>query len=135
MRLVAGSCRAATEALVFLRPAAISLIEIMNRRKFLTSAAAAPAIAAAQSADNFTPLFDGRTLAGWSIRQGPESAFYVRDGAIVVHHGAGFPCWLRSAAQYENFDFAASFSSTAGSIPAFTSTLPNTAETRGRESR
>jgi hypothetical protein len=85
------------------------LIEIMNRRKFLTSAAAAPAIAAAQSADNFTPLFDGRTLAGWSIRQGPESAFYVRDGAIVVHHGAGFPCWLRSAAQYENFDFRGEF--------------------------
>jgi len=85
------------------------LIEIMNRRKFLTSAAAAPALAAAQSSDNFTPLFDGRTLAGWSIRQGPESAFYVRDGAIVVHQNAGFPTWLRSAKEYENFDFRGEF--------------------------
>jgi len=85
------------------------LIEIMNRRKFLTSAAAAPALAAAQSSDNFTLLFDGRTLAGWSIRQGPESAFYVRDGAIVVHQSAGFPTWLRSAKEYENFDFRGEF--------------------------
>ncbi|MEO8661997.1 MAG: DUF1080 domain-containing protein [Bryobacteraceae bacterium] len=53
----------------------------------------------------FTPLFDGQTLSGWTIREGPESAFYVRDGAIVVHEGANFPTWLRSARQYENFDF------------------------------
>ncbi len=81
----------------------------MNRRNFLGGLAAAPALAAAQSSDNFTPLFDGKTLAGWSIRQGPESAFYVRDGAIVVHESAGFPTWLRSAAQYENFDFRGEF--------------------------
>ena len=85
------------------------MIEIMNRRKFLTSAAAAPALAAAQSSDTFTPLFDGRTLVGWSIRQGPESAFYVRDGAIVVHQSTGFPAWLRSAKEYENFDFRGEF--------------------------
>jgi hypothetical protein len=81
----------------------------MNRRNFLTGIAAAPALAAAQSSDNFTPLFDGKTLAGWSVRQGPASAFYVRDGAIVVHESAGFPAWLRSAAQYENFDFRGEF--------------------------
>jgi hypothetical protein len=81
----------------------------MDRRKFLSSVAAAPALAAAQSSDAFTPLFDGKTLAGWSIRQGAESAFYVRDGAIVVHESSGFPAWLRSAAQYENFDFRGEF--------------------------
>ncbi|MBX5494681.1 MAG: DUF1080 domain-containing protein [Bryobacteraceae bacterium] len=53
----------------------------------------------------FTSLFDGKTLAGWSIQEGPESAFYVRDGAIVVHRGSNFPTWLRSEKQYENFDF------------------------------
>lgn len=68
-----------------------------------------PALAAAQSSDNFTSLFDGKTLAGWSVREGPESAFYVRDGAIVVHPSSGFPTWLRSAVQYENFDFRGEF--------------------------
>jgi hypothetical protein len=53
----------------------------------------------------FTSLFDGQTLHGWSIVDGPESAFYVDGGAIVVHQGSNFPCWLRSGRQYENFDF------------------------------
>jgi len=54
---------------------------------------------------SFSPLFDGRTLDGWSVVSGPESAFYVRDGAIVVHGGSNFPTWLRSAKRYENFEF------------------------------
>src|SRR5215831_14617162 len=57
----------------------------------------------------FTRLFDGRTLAGWTIEQGPETAFYVHDGAIVVHEGSNFPTWLRSDRQYENFDFRGEF--------------------------
>ena len=81
----------------------------MDRRRFLSGVVAAPALAAAQSSDSFVPVFDGKTLAGWSIQQGAESAFYVRDGAIVVHESSGFPAWLRSSAQYENFDFRGEF--------------------------
>jgi hypothetical protein len=81
----------------------------MLRREFLTAIAAAPALGAAQSPDTYTPLFDGKTLAGWTVQQGPESAFYSADGAIVVHESSGFPTWLRSAAQYENFDFRGEF--------------------------
>ncbi len=65
--------------------------------------------AAAQPAAGSTPLFDGKTLGGWTIEQGPESAFYVNDGAIVVHESGGFPAWLRSDRQYENFDFRGEF--------------------------
>jgi hypothetical protein len=36
---------------------------------------------------NFTPLFDGRTLAGWSIRQGPESAFYCATAPLASRRG------------------------------------------------
>ena len=54
-------------------------------------------------------MFDGLTLQGWSVREGPESAFYVKEGAIVVHEGANFPTWLRSDRQYENFDFRGEF--------------------------
>jgi hypothetical protein len=81
----------------------------MDRRAFLAAASAAPAAFGAQSEDGFTPLFDGTTLDGWSIQEGPQSAFYVNEGAIVVHQSSGFPTWLRSAKQYENFDFRGEF--------------------------
>jgi hypothetical protein len=84
----------------------------MNRRDFLAAAGAAPLLfAAPQTADEsgFVSLFDGRSLDGWSVKDGPEAAFYVKDGAIVVHESAGYPAWLRSAKQYENFDFRGEF--------------------------
>jgi hypothetical protein len=84
----------------------------MRRRDFLASVAAAPALAAIRQEPedaDFISLFDGRSLDGWSVADGPESAFYVRDEAIVVHPSAGFPTWLRSARQYENFDFRGEF--------------------------
>ena len=82
----------------------------MRRRDFLATAST-PALLAAQSADDagLVSLFDGRSLEGWSVCDGPESAFYVNDGAIVVHPSAGYPTWLRSARQYENFDFRGEF--------------------------
>ena len=57
----------------------------------------------------FVSLFDGQTLAGWSVQDGPASAFRVADGAIAVDPGANFPTWLRSEKQYENFDFRCEF--------------------------
>jgi hypothetical protein len=80
----------------------------MNRRQFL-STAALPAMLQGQSESGFVPLFDGKTLAGWKVKEGPETAFYVKDGAIVVHDSAGFPTWLSSLQQYENFDFRGEF--------------------------
>jgi hypothetical protein len=84
----------------------------MDRRAFLAAAAAAAAPRLfAQNSDEsgFTSLFDGKSLDGWTVRDGPETAFYVNDGAIVVHESAGFPAWLRSAREYENFDFRGEF--------------------------
>jgi len=81
----------------------------MKRRAFLAIPAALPAAWHSQPEEGFTPLCDGKTLAGWSVRQGPESAFYVNDGAIVGHAESQFPAWLRSQRQYENFDFRGEF--------------------------
>src|SRR5215475_4557761 len=83
----------------------------MTRRTLLATAAAGPLLFAAPQDDEsgFTSLFDGRSLAGWSIQDGPEAAFYVDNGDIVVHESAGYPAWLRSARQYENFDFRGEF--------------------------
>jgi hypothetical protein len=81
----------------------------MNRRSFLNAASAVPMLLQAQGEDGFTNLFDGKTLEGWSIQNGPQTAFYVNDGAIVIQESSGFPTWLRSAKQYENFDFRGEF--------------------------
>jgi hypothetical protein len=84
----------------------------MTRREILAGAALLPAaLADAQESDEtgLTPLFDGKSLEGWSVEDGPESAFYVADGAIVVHESGGYPTWLRSAHRYENFDFRGEF--------------------------
>jgi hypothetical protein len=84
----------------------------MNRRIFLGAASVVPALLSTPQTSGesgFTDLFDGQSLAGWSVRDGPESAFYANGGAIVVHESAGYPTWLRSARQYENFDFRGEF--------------------------
>jgi hypothetical protein len=54
-------------------------------------------------------MFNGTSLAGWSIQNGPESAFYVRDNAIVIHEGSNYPTWLRFDRRVENFDFRCDF--------------------------
>jgi hypothetical protein len=84
----------------------------MRRRDFLAATGSTPAfLAAAQTVgeSGFVSLFDGRSLEGWSVCDGPETAFYVDEGAIVVHPSAGYPTWLRSARHYENFDFRGEF--------------------------
>lgn len=81
----------------------------VNRRTFLAASAAAPALLQSQPDAAYTSLFDGASLNGWTIEEGPETAFYVDDGAITVHPGSGHPTWLRSRRQYENFDFQGEF--------------------------
>ena len=73
-----------------------------SRRHFIVLAAGAVATISAEE----RRLFDGKTLSGWQIVEGPETAFYVDQGEVVVHPGANFPTWLRSPEQYENFDWS-----------------------------
>jgi hypothetical protein len=85
----------------------------MERREFLASAVLVPALLTTRQEQpdetGFVRLFDGTSLNGWSVADGPESAFYVDDSAIVTHPSSSFPTWLRSARQYENFDFRGEF--------------------------
>ncbi|MGA7415066.1 MAG: twin-arginine translocation signal domain-containing protein, partial [Bryobacteraceae bacterium] len=74
----------------------------MNRRHFLGALSAVPLAGApgpdasqAAPSDGLVPLFNGRDLEGWTITEGPESAFSVFDGAIVVNDSASYPTWLR----------------------------------------
>lgn len=81
----------------------------MNRRSFLITPALAGAAQSSTAPSSAAPLFDGRSLAGWTIEDGPETAFYVDSGAIVVHESGNYPTWLRSARQFENFDLRGEF--------------------------
>lgn len=83
----------------------------MHRRDFLGTAAALPLALQnpAQPEPEFMSLFDGKSLAGWTIAEGPESAFYVDNGEIVSSSSSGYPAWLRSTGEYENFDFRCQF--------------------------
>lgn len=77
----------------------------LTRRQSIAILGSAALAASAAQDSGFVPLFDGRTLDGWTIEQGPESAFYVHDGAIVIHEGSNYPTWLRTNREYENFEF------------------------------
>ncbi|MDX1983779.1 MAG: DUF1080 domain-containing protein [Bryobacteraceae bacterium] len=78
----------------------------LSRRAFL---AAVPASALAQIEPGFESIFDGSTLKGWTVRDGPRTAFHVLDGAIAVHPSSNFPSWLRYQRQLENFDLRGEF--------------------------
>lgn len=54
-------------------------------------------------------LFDGRSLDGWEIVDGPESSFHVTDGAIAVSPFASYPTLLRTRKEFENFDLSCEF--------------------------
>ena len=79
----------------------------MLSRRHLLALAATPILA--QDETGFSPLFDGRTLTGWHVKEGPESAFAVDDGSILVTEAANSPTWLATDKIYENFDLRLDF--------------------------
>lgn len=79
----------------------------LSRRHFLAACSAMPALAAVEP--GFESIFDGQSLKGWSVREGPGTAFHVTDGSIAVHPSANFPTWLRYNRKLENFDLRGEF--------------------------
>jgi hypothetical protein len=79
----------------------------MLTRRHLFALAATPLLA--QDESGFTPLFDGRSLNGWEVKEGPESAFAVDDGSILVTEAANSPTWLATTKTYENFELRVEF--------------------------
>lgn len=68
---------------------------------FATALFIAPALSAAPDADGFTPLFNGRDLAGWHSVNVAADTFVARDGMIVCN---GLPAgFLATNRVYENF--------------------------------
>lgn len=60
--------------------------------------------------EGFVPLFNGENLDGWEIMHGGDESFTVtEDGELYCPGETGYPCWLRSEKQYENFDLRFEF--------------------------
>ena len=81
----------------------------MKRRVFLATLPSLACCGLGRAQDGYQSLFDGRTLDGWIVREGQPSAFYVSDGAIVIHPSANYPTWLSTRKAFENFDFRCEF--------------------------
>ncbi len=61
---------------------------------------------AAQSAGEFTPLFNGESLGGWSVENSDHDNFYVTDYVLRVEEPEG---WLRSERRYADFELRVEF--------------------------
>src|SRR5262249_11581893 len=62
------------------------------------------AAAPPQPEPGFTPLFNGKDLAGWHVMNGGR--FSVPAGVIVLHGGSG---WVPSDKQYKDFELRMEF--------------------------
>lgn len=51
--------------------------------------------------DGFKPLFDGKTLAGWTMVDGKEGNWVVEDGVLITKGEGGG--WLSTSDTYKNF--------------------------------
>lgn len=75
----------------------------------LVAAAAGPAAFADE--DGFVPIFDGKTLSGWSVKGG-ENRFSVEDGCIkgvAVPSEVGINTFLVTDKSYGDFDLKVEF--------------------------
>jgi len=92
----------------------------MFRRLFpLSLIAALLALSPARPADKekdvpegFTPLFDGKDLAGWEVLDGKKDAWAVEDGMIVTKTGGGG--WLMTDKEYGDFEVRVDFKMSEG---------------------
>ena len=58
--------------------------------------------------DGFEPLFDGKSLAGWTT-SGDINAWKVEDGELRIGEDGGKGWWLRTVKQYRDFDLRLEF--------------------------
>lgn len=65
------------------------------------SLALAPALVAQQAESGFTPLFDGKSLAGWTLVGGKGEGYAARDGVLSCAKDGGGK--LLTDKEYSNF--------------------------------
>ena len=76
----------------------------MKRTLFLLVACVTALAGQITRAQDFTPLFDSRSLAGW-VEMGEKNAWVAADGVLTLKNPRNYPNWLRSEKQDQNFVF------------------------------
>src|SRR5689334_12185508 len=71
------------------------------RLRNVFAAAVIPALMLAAEEPGFTPLFDGKTLAGWKLIGGRGGGYRAEDGMIVCPQGGGGK--LMTEEEFSNF--------------------------------
>ncbi len=59
--------------------------------------------------DGFASLFNGNNLTGWVVEHGEAGTFSIQKDVIYCPGKTGYPAWLRSEEEYENFDLRFEF--------------------------
>ena len=87
-----------------------------------------------------TPLFDGKTLAGWEIRKGEEKWWRVEDGMITggsLTEKVPYNSFLASTKSYQNYELTLSIKLTKGEgfmnsgVQIRSTRVPNNSEMSG----
>lgn len=74
---------------------------MMNRRRFLAAAGAAPVLTLGAAEEGFTPLFNGSDLSGW---EGDDLLWIVEDGELVGRSpGIGYNDFLATEQRFGDF--------------------------------
>ena len=68
-----------------------------------------PMVHGAEVEEGFVSLFNGENLDGWVVEHGNVSTFLIDQGTIHCPGVTGYPAWLRSEKEYENFDLRFEF--------------------------
>ena len=74
------------------------------------------------AADDFSPIFNGRTLDGWTALAGDTSSYYVEDGQLICK-GDGRK-FIFSEKQYANFVLRFEFKMDPGGNNGIVSRMP-----------
>jgi hypothetical protein len=85
---------------------------VLIMRTLLAAAAAFSIAAFARTERGFTPLFDGKTLTGWTLIGGHGPGYVVKDNRIVCPKEGGGNLFTEK--EYSNFVFRFEFKLTPG---------------------
>jgi len=63
----------------------------------------------AETEEDFTPLFNGKNLEGWTVEHGTASDVKIQNEVLYIPGSNHYPFWIRSNNEYDNFDLRFEF--------------------------
>ena len=76
---------------------------------FVAILLAAPCWSLADDVAGWKSLFNGKDMSGWTVIDGPPTAWHVNDGLLSCGGGGDGKGWLSTTDQYKNFELELEF--------------------------